>query len=808
VTDALDRLTAALADRYLIERELGAGGMATVYLAEDAKHHREVAVKVLRPDLAASLGPERFLREVTIAANLQHPHILPVYDSGEADGVLYYVMPYVEGDSLRDRLTKHGELPLTDAVRILRDVADAMAAAHAKGVVHRDIKPENIMLSGRHALVADFGVAKAVSEATGRQTLTTAGVALGTPTYMAPEQAAADPHTDHRADLYAFGVTAYEMLTGQPPFVGATPQAVLAAHVTEAPVSVMQRRATIPPALAQLIMRCLEKKPADRPQSAEELLPVLEGLTTPSGGMTPTQTIPARIAHRGGRATLIRVGGAVGVLAAVVLGWWLLDGRGATTTGSGNGSIPIAVLTFETRDTGDDTEAFSEGLAEDVATQLAKIKGFAVKAPASARRVSVDTMSYPQIAALLGVEYLVHGTWDRAGDDLRVTARLIAPETEEQVWADDYTRGWGAANIFDLRSDVARQVAAALDLQLTPEEQAQLAAQPTANTEAYKAYQLGRFFWNKRTDEGLRRSIEYFNDAIAADSGFALAYAGLADAHVALPWYANAPPLEAFPAAEAAALHALVIDSTLGEAYASLGLVRQNLHRDLPASEAAFRRAVKLSPSYATAHQWYGLHLLWIGRIDEGLAEIRRALELDPVSLIINANLVEGLLAADRVDEAIEQYHRARTLNPGWSGGGLLGWSYVADGRLDDALTFFDSRDHILGQMHVYARMGDRARALQLYAEHEQRLRRDSHQQWVSVFPSASAALAVGDTNRAFALLARAVEDRDPRINDVILRNEPWKGLWRDRRFRSLMNSAGFAVVGGMVVPLNVEPEG
>ena len=195
-------------------------------------------------------------------------------------------MPYVEGESLRDRLAKRGELPLVDAVRILRDVADAMAAAHAKGVVHRDIKPENIMLSGRHALVADFGVAKAVSEATGRQQLTTAGVALGTPTYMAPEQGAADPHTDHRADLYAFGVTAYEMLTGQPPFMRATPQAVLAAHVTEAPVNVTQRRTTIPPSLAQLIMRCLEKKPADRPQSAEELLPVLEGLATPSGGVT------------------------------------------------------------------------------------------------------------------------------------------------------------------------------------------------------------------------------------------------------------------------------------------------------------------------------------------------------------------------------------------------------------------------------------------------------------------------------------------------------------------------------------------
>ena len=321
MTDALDRLTAALADRYTIERELGAGGMATVYLAHDLKHERSVALKVLRPELAATLGPERFLREVRIAANLQHPNILAVYDSGEAAGFLYYVMPYIEGPSLRESLSQHGEFPLAEAARILRDVADALAAAHAKGVVHRDIKPENIMLSGRHALVADFGVAKAVHEATGRQTLTTAGVALGTPTYMAPEQGAADPHTDHRADLYAFGVMAYEMLTGQPPFVGATPQAVLSAHVTEAPVPVTQRRGTIPPPLAHLIMRCLAKKPADRPQTAEELLPVLEVLATPSGGVTPidTQPVQAMPGVHWGRTALVATGIAVTVMAVGLL---------------------------------------------------------------------------------------------------------------------------------------------------------------------------------------------------------------------------------------------------------------------------------------------------------------------------------------------------------------------------------------------------------------------------------------------------------------------------------------------------------
>ena len=235
MSDILERLTSALGDRYAIEREIGEGGMATVYLATDLRHERKVALKVLRPELAATLGPDRFLQEVRVTANLQHPHILPLFDSGEAEGFLYYVMPYLEGESLRERIVREGELPVTEAVRILKEVTDALAAAHQMGVVHRDIKPDNVMLSGRHAVVTDFGVAKAVSEATGRHKLTTAGVALGTPAYMAPEQAAADEHIDHRADIYAVGAMGYELLAGRPPFTGMSPQRVLSAHVTDVP---------------------------------------------------------------------------------------------------------------------------------------------------------------------------------------------------------------------------------------------------------------------------------------------------------------------------------------------------------------------------------------------------------------------------------------------------------------------------------------------------------------------------------------------------------------------------------------------
>jgi dipeptidyl aminopeptidase/acylaminoacyl peptidase len=316
----IDNLTTALADRYHIEREIGAGGMATVYLAEDRKHGRQVALKVLRSELASTMGPERFHREIAIAAKLQHPHIVPLHDSGEADGFLFYVMPYVEGESLRQRLDREGELPVGDAVRILRDVTDALAYAHQLGVVHRDIKPENIMLSGRHAMVTDFGVAKAVSEATGRNKLTTAGIALGTPSYMAPEQAAADPNVDHRADIYAVGAVGYELLAGRAPFVKNSPQEILAAHVTEAVEPVTKYRISVAAPLEELVMRALAKRPADRWQSANELADRLELLATPSGGMTPTATRPVsgwtEPPKRGSRLPLAI--GAVAILALAV----------------------------------------------------------------------------------------------------------------------------------------------------------------------------------------------------------------------------------------------------------------------------------------------------------------------------------------------------------------------------------------------------------------------------------------------------------------------------------------------------------
>src|SRR5258708_5989872 len=296
VSDAYQPLVKALSSRYRLERELGSGGMATVYPAGDLKHRRKGAIKAPRPVLASTLGAERFGRESGTAARFQHPHILPLLESGHTGGFLYYVMPYAEGESLRERLTREGELPIHDAVKILIEVTDALAYAHALGIVHRDIKPENVLLSRRHALVTDFGVAKAVSDAARDRSVTTTGVAVGTPTYMAPEQAAADPHIDQRADIYGVGVLGYELLTGQPPFTGKNAAEILAAQVTQVPEPLDTRRPACPALLAQVIMKCLEKRPADRWQTADEPLATLEPLATPSGGTTPTPAPPNRAA--------------------------------------------------------------------------------------------------------------------------------------------------------------------------------------------------------------------------------------------------------------------------------------------------------------------------------------------------------------------------------------------------------------------------------------------------------------------------------------------------------------------------------
>jgi serine/threonine protein kinase len=436
----IEQVRTALAGRYRIERELGQGGMATVYLAHDERHDRHVAVKVLRTELASSLGPERFLREIRIAANLTHPHIVPLFDSGEADGLLYYVMPFITGETLGARLQRSGALPVAEAVGILREVTDALSFAHARGLVHRDIKPDNVMLSDRHAVVTDFGVAKAVAGATTAEGLTHVGVAVGTPAYMAPEQVAADPLVDHRADIYALGTLAYELLSGRPPFQAASPQQVLAAHITQAPDPVSTHCTDLPRDLEATIMRCLAKDPADRWQSADDLWQALG--TVGTGAAAAVAAAPKKRA--------------------------------------------IVVLPFTNQSADPDNEFFSDGLTEEIIADLARVSALSVISRSSSMRLKGTDKDVRTIGRELGVRYALEGSVRKAGPSLRITAQLIDALSDQQLWADKYSGTMD--DVFDVQERVSREIVKALHVTLSSDEDRRLAARPVADPRAFELF--------------------------------------------------------------------------------------------------------------------------------------------------------------------------------------------------------------------------------------------------------------------------------------------------------------------------------
>ena len=457
MADQLDRLSTALSGSYRIEREIGVGGMATVYLAQDLKHDRQVALKILRPELTAAMGTDRFPREIHIIAQMQHPHILPLYDSGAKDGFLYYVMPFVDGESLRAKLARTGPLPINEAVRLLHEITDALSYAHARGIVHRDIKPDNVMLSGRHAAVTDFGVAKAVSASAGDK-LTTVGIAVGTPQYMAPEQAMAEENIDARADLYALGAMGYEMLTGHPVFEATTAQAILSAHVLEQPKDVRERRPEVPPILAEALLKCLAKNPADRWQSADELLARLELVaSTPSGGVTPTMTRPYQAAKGKPAAGSGRKGMLVAVIAAVVL---LGGATGAVLLRGGghHGIQRIAVMPIE--DISGKDALFVDAMQDALTNALGKLGTVGV-APRSAmmpyKRAPKPTRD---VAKELSLDAVLEATVFRSGDVMRINVQFSDPATTRSLWSETYERD--VKNVLAAQSEIVNLTAAAV----------------------------------------------------------------------------------------------------------------------------------------------------------------------------------------------------------------------------------------------------------------------------------------------------------------------------------------------------------
>ncbi|MEO7101764.1 MAG: protein kinase [Gemmatimonadaceae bacterium] len=689
----VDRLSTALADRYAIERELGSGGMATVYLARDLKLDRNVAIKVLRPEIGAVLGASRFLLEIKTTANLRHPHIVPLYDSGEvqlvsqtpgeaAELLLYYVMPVVEGESLRERIDRDKQLPIDEALRIASEVADALSYAHARGVIHRDIKPENILMEGGHAVVADFGIVRALSAAGGER-LTETGMSVGTPAYMSPEQAAGDHDVDGRSDLYSLACVLYEMLGGQPPFTGSSAATIARQHMIADPPPITNLRPSVPASVVDALQRALSKSPADRFNPVAQFGAAIAPSATVQGSASfTTSQSQSRVTTRSMRRR-VAVGLAItGIVAIALLAFWRLSARYAS--GGSTSVASIAVLPFVDLSPNHANAYLGDGVAETLINALANVPGLTVTARTSSFEFRGRESDVEEIGKRLGVATVLEGSVQRIGDQLRITAQLIGTQAGVILWSNSFDRK--ASDIFAVQDEVAQSAVAALKLKLAPSATAGAAPVGTRNVEAYNAYLLGRFYWNLRTSEGMIQATAAFKHAVALDSTYAPAWAGLGDAYMlSITTEYPVPGLSddsLLKLSEQAVRRAIALDPQLGEAYISLG----NL---LGGSEgtADFVKGIRLSPNYATGHQWYSYSLSDGNRMDQAITEMETAHRLDPLSPVITLSLAADYDAVDRFADATLLYTQGLVQSPeAWYGWGLNVGHELALGHLDKAV--------------------------------------------------------------------------------------------------------------------------
>ena len=735
-----------LGDRYRIGRELGRGGMARVYLARDLKHNRDVAIKVIRPELSASLGHDRFLREIGIAARLRHPNIVPLYDSGEVDRVLYFVMPYEDGASLRERLADAGALSMPDALNVLRDVARALAYAHEHGVVHRDIKPDNVMLSGGAAVVTDFGIAKAVSAAltdVSGPTLTQSGSAIGTPAYMAPEQATGDPSTDHRADIYSFGCLAYELLTGQPPFAHESMHLVIAAHLGTVPQPVNTLRGEVPPAVAELLARCLEKHPAARPQSAREVLDSLEGAAT--GGYATPVSSPAPVPR--GRSRVLRRAGlalAAGVAAA---GVYL-----ATRAGGSPSPITLTVLPFGNIGADSAIEFVAEGLGDEVATVLLPVPGIQVKSRGGARyyrgQLGVDVT---EAGARLGADYVMTGVVRQEGGRWILSAELERAADKTSLWSGKFTLGpdqaAGAAQSIAL--DLVKGLRTGFShIGTAP---ARVANQQTQNNEAYRLYLKGREMFSRRI-VSVKESAELFRAAIRLDSLYAMAYSGLSVALALFPFYEGVPPRTIQDELVDAARRALDLDSTLAQPHVALGLAYWFDHQ-WESAESEFKTAIQLEPRNAEARVQYARLLITMGRHRDALQQLRLARGEDPASAVVLSWTAYAYYLEGQADSALMESQRALGNDSSLSARDFGARMLLHHNRPAEALKLIASAPPWFWvKGYLLAKAGDPAASRRLLQEWDGA----AAQPWYSESRRAFTYLGLGDTAQALSALERA----------------------------------------------------
>jgi serine/threonine protein kinase/tetratricopeptide (TPR) repeat protein len=612
MTTLLERLKPALTERYRVEREIGRGGMATVFLAQDLKHDRPVALKVLHPELAAMLGPERFLREIKVAARLNHPHIVPLHDSGQADGLLYYVMPFVDGESLRSRITRMKQLPVDDALEIARDVAAALDYAHRQQVVHRDIKPENVMLHEGEALVTDFGIAKAVSVA-GGESITQTGLAVGTPAYMSPEQAAGESDPDGRSDIYSLGCVLYEMLSGTAPFSAPTPQAMMTRRFTEEAPSVRAARPAVPDFVDQAVSRAMAPVPADRFATGAQFAQALtgHGVTTPPGSAPVSAT-----AQAAGKS--------------------------------------IAVLPFVNMSADPENEYFTDGIAEEIINALSKVQALRVASRTSAFAFKGKSEDIGEIGRKLKVATVLEGSVRKAGSRLRVTAQLVNVADGYHLWSERYDRQ--LEDVFAIQDEIAENIVKALRVVLSEEEKRAIEKAPTENVEAYEFYLRGRQYFHQFRRAGILFARRMFDRAIELDPNFALAYAGIADccAFLYMYWDGSKANLEG---ADTASRKALALDPERAEAHASRGFAL-SLSRQYEEAHREFQTAIRLNPKQYEAHYLYARACVQEGKLEDAVRHYEDAAAVRPEDYQALLLMQTPLTRLGRKEEAIATLRR------------------------------------------------------------------------------------------------------------------------------------------------------
>jgi len=779
LTDLREQLQSTLGGNFSIERELAGGGMSRVFVAHDEALGRDVVVKIIAPESAEGLSAERFAREVKLAARLQQANIVPVLSAGTSGNLPYYTMPYVRGESLRARLAGGAPPLITEVVSILRDVARALAYAHAEGVVHRDIKPENILLSGGAAVVTDFGIAKAIDASRTRDGgnttgITRAGTSLGTPAYMAPEQALGDPSTDARADIYSWGVVAWELLGGAHPFADKTTmQALIAAHVSESPPSLTAKRPEVPVSLARLVMQCLDKNPANRPASASELLASLESVN--ASGEKPV--LQARAPRR---SMAYVVAGAL-VLAALAAGIVMRRRPPAATAVSDKS---LAVLPFIAAG-GDTANSYlGEGIADEVSQALAQVPGLRISGRSSAAHFARTGASPQEVAKSLGVSVVLDGTVQRVGNRIRVAAELTNGTDGVVIWRESYERA--ASDIFAVQEEIARAIAGRL--QVTLSGAGASAAGGTRDAAAYDLYLKGMYLFRRR-GLGIAEAISDLEQATVRDSNFARAWAGLSSALTVSPSYLDNRISEVLPRAREAAERAVRLDSTLSEAHLARGYALAESF-EWAQAEAELRRAIAFDPGAAEPRFRLGYLMLNMLRGSEAIPVLQQAKARDPMYFLIYSYLGTAQIHVGQIAEGLTEEHRAVELEPdNVAALAMISRGYVSANMPDSAKAIARRLLLIKG---IAARSGMAAFTLGRVGEGKEakaiirRLEALPENTWTRSTALAMAYLGIGDTARAITYMERAAAgDGDlmvlytaPLASEIV-RNSRTDAVWR-----------------------------